>query len=418
MIDLLRRRRHFRRLWLSAVVSSLGSWLSYVAIAVVVVREQGGALGLASVLAAHLLPVVLLAPVAGRLADRLDRRRLLIATDLARVLLTLAMATAAFAGALIWLQALLALRVFVGALHQPAAQASVPRLVDVEEVALANRVDTLTWSVMFAVGAALGGLLSAAVGPVLALVLDAGTFLASALLLRGLPSIRPRPHEGAPARGGLAEAWRWSRSRPPVRHALRSMLPVALIGGGAWLSLNLRAFEVEGLLAGAAVLGLLQATRAVGTGLGPGLTAWLSRRLGRPIEASGDLMALAGAGALAFAVHPLAIGAAVFLWGLGGGHTWVWTSTRLQLDAPDALRGRLMAMHGLASSVGMLSGATLGASLVELGAPSGASAGAMAGLAALYYGARVTRSAVTALRSGQPQSPMASSSSAASSEST
>src|SRR5262245_30756753 len=107
LVNLLGRRPHFRRLWISEVVSLLGDWMSFVAVSLLALRAGGGAVALALTLAAHSLPRALFAPAAGVLADRLDRRRLMVGANVAEGLLTVAMAVAAALGSVGAVQALL-----------------------------------------------------------------------------------------------------------------------------------------------------------------------------------------------------------------------------------------------------------------------------------------------------------------------
>src|SRR5688572_7116099 len=97
-VALLGARPAFRRFWTSYLVSLLGDWMSFVAVSVLSLASGSGPVSLALLLAAHALPAAVLAPVAGALADRLDRRRLILGANVAQGLLTLAMALAAASG--------------------------------------------------------------------------------------------------------------------------------------------------------------------------------------------------------------------------------------------------------------------------------------------------------------------------------
>src|SRR5262245_56214514 len=110
MLHLLRLHPGFRRLFLAATTSQLGDWLSFVAVSLLVQANGGGALSLAVVLAVHALPHALLAPLAGTLADRFDRRRLLLAGSVVQAALTLLMAAAALRGQVTLVQVLVLCR--------------------------------------------------------------------------------------------------------------------------------------------------------------------------------------------------------------------------------------------------------------------------------------------------------------------
>jgi MFS family permease len=185
------RHRGLRRLWLGELVSMLGDWLTYVAVGVLAV-DGGGPLAVLGVLLAHTLPRVLLAPWAGRLADRHDRRTVLCLGSAARGVAVLGMAIAAASEAPGAMAVLLVLRMALGGIVDAASGAAVPRLVPLGELPRVHALFGATWSVVFAAGVAAGGLLTAGLGPVAALAIDAGTFFAAAVIFAGLPGCSMR----------------------------------------------------------------------------------------------------------------------------------------------------------------------------------------------------------------------------------
>src|SRR5262245_23484063 len=98
MLRLLRLRPAFRRLWLAGIVSLVADWLGFVAVSLLALDRGGGPGALALVLAVHALPHALFAPIAGAIADRFDRRRVLLAAPIAQASLTALMALAAARG--------------------------------------------------------------------------------------------------------------------------------------------------------------------------------------------------------------------------------------------------------------------------------------------------------------------------------
>lgn len=165
MRSLLARRPSFRRLWLAGATSLVGDWLSFVAVGMLAMDGGGGgALALAVVLAAHLLPAALLSPVWGAVVDRFDRRRLLVGADLAASVVTLGMVGAAAAGWLGALQLLLLARSAISAIVPPAETAALRHVVAPDELAPANAILAGTWSVAYVLGMALGGV-AATLGP-------------------------------------------------------------------------------------------------------------------------------------------------------------------------------------------------------------------------------------------------------------
>lgn len=370
--SLLRRRPHFRRLWIAQIISLLGDWLSFVAVSLLALKQGDGIVALALVLVAHTLPRALLAPVAGALADRLDRRRMMIGANLAQGAITLGMAAAA-AGGSVWLvQALVFVRAGVSAFLEPVESAVIRRVVNEDELLPANAIHSVTWSVMFAVGMALGGVI-AVLGPAPALLIDALTFVAAAFTLRGLPAMAVAGRAAAPLAAiaavprDMVAAWRYAWARPALFEAVLSKTPPALAGGGAWVLLNLVADKAAFVGTGALTLGLLQCVRGAGTGVGPLLSAWMIRR-GASEESAGQIAQWTAYGGIAmFAVsgHWLPLTLAALAWGAGIGSNWVLSSASIQRQSPNDFIGRLSALDWLIFTVGMCVAALGGAALVE-----------------------------------------------------
>ena len=269
LFDLLRRRPGFRWLWIGETISLVGDWLSYVAVSLLALSAGEGAFALAVVFAAHLMPTALVAPVAGILADRVDKRRILIGTQILMAILMVAMVFAASAGSLVLVQILLFLRTTVAGFFYPAKQAALRDVVAEEELLDANAIDATTWSVTFTIGTALGGVIAMA-GPVTALIVDTATFVIAAIVLARVPAL---PSEAAPTKrpslGDMMDAVREARRHDGLLEAVFTKAPLAVAGGGAWVLLNLTADQTRLWGSAALALGLLQAARGVGTGVGP-----------------------------------------------------------------------------------------------------------------------------------------------------
>lgn len=383
---LLRHRPGFRRLWLGNLISQLGDWIGWVAVAVVALHE-GGPLDVALVFAAHHLPAAALTPVSGVLADRYDRRRVLVVTSLGLGGITVAMVGAAAAGSLLLLQWLLAIRSALTAFFAPAERAVLPRVVARDELMMAGAIDAGSWSVVFSLGMAAGGLL-AALGPTLALTLDAATFLLAAAVWRRLPPVAPPSAEpGSPrrsVRGELVDAWRVMVEAPDLRRAVLAKAPFAVAGGAAWLALALRA---EALLGAAIGFGLLHAIRGVGTGVGPALAVRVLQTGARRelVWQSTYALGLVGVVALGFASGVGVAVVAVFAWGIGGGANWVICAERIAALGPDRYMARLGAIDQVAMIVAMTVAVLVLAGWVELGGSLGAGVLGLSGLAAVGW---------------------------------
>jgi MFS family permease len=184
---LLRENRDFRLLWTAQIVSEIGDWFYTVALYSLLLELTGSAsaIGLAVVL--QLLPQVFAAPLAGVLNDRLPRRAVMIFADVCRAVIVLSMLLVRSAD-MVWLVwVLLFLETLMWALFEPGRSALIPRLARSDEERLvANALSSTTWAFNLAVGAGLGGLVAYAFGRQPVFILNALSFVGSALLLAAM----------------------------------------------------------------------------------------------------------------------------------------------------------------------------------------------------------------------------------------
>lgn len=156
-LELLRDNPNFRRLWLAEVASFLGDWFNTIALFTAVERLSGSTQAVVGVFVAKMLPIVAMTPLAGPLIDRFDRRRLLVMTDVARAVCALGLIVAYRAESLTLLMVLLVVMMCFSGIFIPAKTAVLPQLAPPPQLGAANALSGGTWSVMLAVGAALGG---------------------------------------------------------------------------------------------------------------------------------------------------------------------------------------------------------------------------------------------------------------------
>lgn len=365
--------RGFRRLWLAQAVSLFGDWFTYVAVGTLALSESTGLAGVAAVLVAHTLPRAVLAPFAGRLADRRDRGVILVVGSLLRALVVLLMIAVVGSGdaGTVALAGLVFLRMALSAFTDPAASAALPQLVPAHQLGSANALLGATWSTLFSLGVAAGGFVTAFVGPRGALAIDAATFLLAALLFATLPRLRPGEPIASEASASAIDspdflaAWRRTWRDPALLQAALAKMPVALANGGGWVLLHAYA-GLQGVGAVAVTLGVMHGVRGLGTGLGPLLWARVERLRGTvPGIHLGTAVTLAGVALFAAFDLPAVLVVASILWGLGMGATWVTSTTRLQLLTPNALLGRLAAIDLMAHTCAQCLGGLLGALVAD-----------------------------------------------------
>ncbi|MBK8230222.1 MAG: MFS transporter [Candidatus Eisenbacteria bacterium] len=351
-LELLRRNRPFRLLWAGQVVSQLGDWFNSIALYALLLEYTGSGRAVGLALLCQLLPIFFFGPLAGIAADRLPRKMILIGTDLLRGLVVLGFLWADHPDRYQWCYLFLFIQVSLSAFFLPARQAALPSIASRRELLAANALSGITWSVMLAAGAGLGGLVSALLGRPTAFALDAVSYFVSAAILA--PLVLPRE----PARKLVRSTWAWT-GLPDLLDGLRylshrpglsSVLLVKTlwgISGGVLLLYTVLGTKVFVLGRDAGLsIGLLYAARGLGAGAGPVLARALhgdrpsSMRRG---IGGGFLLAALAYLALAFTRNvPLAL-LLVGIAHMGGSILWVFSTTLLHHRADPEFSGRVFA---------------------------------------------------------------------------
>jgi MFS family permease len=348
------RSRNFNLYWFGLVASQIGTRAASVANLYQVYEltrsvPLTGLVGLSQGLA-----LLTLSPLGGAYADRLDRRKLLQATQVVSLVVALVLAVFSAAGRIQVMHILVGVVLITAAstFDAPARQALIPALVPREQLPQAFALLNPSRELAFLIGPALSGLLIAASGPWLVYAVDAGTY---AVLVVVLVAIRIPPRERqtgkAPLWSNIREGASYVRSRPLILQLMSLDLSCTLF---AAYRVVLPALALDVLHVGPEGYGLLASAPSAGAVLA---TYFVFRVLGRSRRLGMVLLtatACYGVAAMVLAqapVYALALAAAVFL----GGFDAMATSVRhaaVQLETPDRLRGRVSSIYQMASRGG------------------------------------------------------------------
>jgi predicted MFS family arabinose efflux permease len=372
-LSLLRRNRDFRALFFASVISLGGDWFLWVAINGLIYQATGKALYVGLAILAQEFAFFLASPIGGVLADRVDRRKLMIVCDLARAIICVAFLLVG--PDTLWLAyVLLPLLASFAAPFDPAFSAATPNVVEPEDLPAANALNGSLWGTMLAVGAGLGGLISAKFGADTAFIVNAVSFLVSAALLssirRRFSEARKETTEHPSAIEATRETWRFARRD----HRVLSLLAVKFgFGAAAGLLALIPVMALDVFDSGNVGFGILMAARGVGALIGP----FLGHRIAGPghrrlFPAIGLSLAVFGLGYMALGAAPsLAIAAVtICVAHLGGGSQWMLSTYGLQVLVPDHIRGRIFGFDYMLITLSLSVSAVVASAVADqIGAP-------------------------------------------------
>jgi len=356
-------RPGYRRLWAARTVSQWGDVAQFTTLALLVLHLTGSGLGVSGAVLAEIAPVLLLAPVAGPLVDRLPRVRVMVTADLARLVLA---AILALWHSDIGVVYAVAFGLSAGSVFfNPAAGSLLPTLVDKEELVAAN---SGIWSAAVlsqVLLAPLAGLLASTAGVGWAFALNAASFGISALLMRGLRNTEaPRPVV-------TASIWVHGREalgllgRDRLLRALALAQALAALSAGATSAL-LVLLAARRLHAGGGGYGLMLAGIGVGAFCGPLLLGRLGKRARQPqlVFTAFGLRGVVDLVLASVTALPAALAALAF-YGMGTSTGNITFSTVIQSHVPEQLRGRVFSAFDLVWQAMRLASLLLGGLLAD-----------------------------------------------------
>ncbi|HVP54797.1 MAG TPA: MFS transporter [Candidatus Eisenbacteria bacterium] len=383
---LVRGNRNFRRLWLAQIVSENGDWFYTLAIYSLLLDLTGKASSVAMALVLQVLPHTLLGPLAGMVNDRFSRRKVMIVSDLLRMVIVACMLLVRTRGSVWVIYPLLLLETVMVAFFEPARSAVIPNVVTEHDVIVANTLSSATWSFDLAIGSVLGGAVAAWLGRDAVFVLNSLSFLGSAALIGGMRFVES--HADAATRHPEDQGTGWSSIRAGVRYVMHDRKLAALvslkggvsIAGTSWVLFPVmaeRVFRVpiNGLSpsrAGLIGMSLLMGARGLGALVGPLFaTRWTGQREGslRLAVLFGFMLGGVGYLLLSHATDIWWAFAVIILAHSGTSTVWVFSTTLLHLNTEDRFRGRIFGAD-LAISMLILAVATWTAGqAIDFGVP-------------------------------------------------
>ena len=372
--QLIRENRDFRQLWIAAVISMLGEWFNTIALFFLILEYTGSEFLLGMLFTVRMAGFAILQPFIGLLADRYNRKTLMVVSNLLQAVFALCFLLVNDSSDIVWMIGLSGLMMVLHGVYMTAERAALPNVVSEEDLATANALDAASWSTALCIGAMLGGVVVSIWGTDAAFIVDSVTFLVGTLFLVNLtiPQTIDESMKGPWLSTGIQNiksGWRRIRSQPALFRIVFAKASWNIAGGGlAGVYLVLMGADVQGF--GAAFgFGLFFFARGVGTGLGPILAraflknedAWPSL-VGYLIIVSGMVYFLVGI-SVSYALWITVL--LVILAHSASGANWVLSTVMMQQWVEDEVRGRVFSTDMLILSVAFSTSTSVAGYLME-----------------------------------------------------
>lgn len=372
--QLIRENRDFRQLWIAAVISMLGEWFNTIALFFLILEYTGSEFLLGMLFTVRMAGFAILQPFIGLLADRYNRKTLMVVSNLLQAGFALCFLLVNDSSDIVWMIGLSGLMMVLHGVYMTAERAALPNVVSEEDLATANALDAASWSTALCIGAMLGGVVVSIWGTDAAFIVDSLTFLVGTLFLVNLtiPQTIDESMKGPWLSTGIQNiksGWRRIRRQPALFRIVFAKASWNIAGGGlAGVYLVLMGADVQGF--GAAFgFGLFFFARGVGTGLGPILAraflkneeAWPSL-VGYLIIVSGFVYFLVGI-SVSYALWITVL--LVILAHSASGANWVLSTVMMQQWVEDEVRGRVFSTDMLILSVAFSTSTSVAGYLME-----------------------------------------------------
>ncbi|MDI6400671.1 MFS transporter [Balneolaceae bacterium ANBcel3] len=350
-ITLLKTNANFRRVWLSQIISNFGDWFGVIAVFTLVLEYSDSEFLLGLIVVSKFLSFAVFSPFAGYIADRFDRRLLMLLCDFGRGAVVLSFLFVRDPSMLWLVYVLTTSQMAFAAVFEPAKQASIPNITSDDELMKANIISNLSWSIIFTTGMGIGGLVTAWMGTDAVFIINGtGYILSTWFIFKAvIPHTRSRETMKSLKNpvAGIIEGYRFLFSKPHILRPALAKGTITFFLGALVYTLILVSEEL--LMMGSIGLGLLYSARGFGTAVGPVMVRryfsnedkWILY-MGISMIYAGLMYIFVGLSGIIWIMVGL-----VFMAHCGSGANWVMSTVLLQKRSPDGFRGRIFSSEWL-----------------------------------------------------------------------
>ena len=355
-IEFFSSNAKYRRLWAASVISLLGEWFNTIALFLLILEYSGSEFLLGILFSVRMILFGISQPINGLLADRLNRKSLMLWSNIAQIFLALTFLMVDGPEDMWWLIAVSGIMMLFHGVYVTAERAAVPNIVDEEDLITANAIGSASWSTALCIGAMLGGIVVSQWGTDAAFVIDSFTFLLSAIILIPL-FIEQTVDENMKgpifrtAVKNIKIGWDRIYSDKKLLRIVFAKTSWNLAGAGlAGVFLVLAGSDISGY--GAAFgFGLFFFARGIGTGIGPLIARSVFKDRSKWPNMVGILVSLSGifyffVGLTIDYYLPLTVFLIICAHSASGGN-WVLSTVLTQTWVEDEVRGRVFSMDML-----------------------------------------------------------------------
>lgn len=349
-VKFLKTNPDFTLLWLASVISIMGDWFNQTALMGLVLEKTGSTISISLLILSSIIPMALLSPIAGPVADKINRRKVILWSNILASGVALLFLTVKEPNQIWMVYLFIIALVGIASFSGPAAQAAIPTLVGKDGILPANALLSAAWGSMLAIGAGLGGIIAGLFGRDICFIVNAVSFLLAAFLISQIktPLNGPSFHKEQQPPLNIAKDF-----LEGIHYILKSpVLRVQLLvksgwGLGAGVILFLSVLPVQIWKSGDMGIGIMYGARGLGALLGPFLAKRVTgQNQNKMYSVIAAALVINGLFYLGFSLAPsLWWGAlCIILAHLGGGAAWVLSTVLIQSSTPLNLQGRILSL--------------------------------------------------------------------------